>query len=100
MAKTFFTIEEAASVMNCHPSTIYRLLAEGWLKRPPGWGLNGKSARVSSKSLFQLMRFDSVNNVNGRNYKVFEKHRKNFKRFFSQTSIAKRFSMVKRTLER
>ena len=93
MEKKYFTVEEAASIMRCHPSTIYRLLAEGWLKRPKGWGIRDKSALVSEKSLFQLMIFDSVNKVNGRNYEEFKKWRKNFRRFFSQTSSEKRFSI-------
>jgi len=84
MAKRFFTVEEAASVMDCHPSTIYRLLADGWLSasvgRPKGRSKAGESARISAKSLFHLMLFDSANRSNGRNYKAFKNRRKNFRR--------------------
>jgi excisionase family DNA binding protein len=31
MEDTFFTIEQAASILNCKRATVYQLLADGWL---------------------------------------------------------------------
>jgi hypothetical protein len=86
-----FTIEEAARIMDCHASSIYRLVAEGWLNGPAGRpqkaerASRGKSALISGKSLFQLMVFDSQKHTNGRRLNDFKQWKKNFKKFFSQT---------------
>jgi hypothetical protein len=94
--KNFLTVEEAASIMDCHASSVYRLLAEGWLNGPVGRpdtaerASKGASALISQKSLFQLMVFDSIKNTNGRRPNDFKQWRKNFKKFFSQTVKANR----------
>src|SRR5438128_843413 len=55
-----FTVEQAASILDCTPRTVRNLLAKGCLKIPVGLGRSNESARVSEKSLFQLMFFNHV----------------------------------------
>ncbi len=89
--KKYFSVEQAARIMDCHASSIYRLLAEGWLNGPAGRPFQGErasrgeSAMISQKSLFQLMVFDSQKHTNGRKLNHFRQWKKNFKKFFSQS---------------
>jgi excisionase family DNA binding protein len=60
MEGTFFSVDEAASILGFNRSTIYRLLEEGWLKGPGGRPKYGKRGQVSKKSLFQFVLIDRV----------------------------------------
>ena len=63
MEDTFFTIEEAARILNCKRSTVYQLLANGWLSRPLGGTRGSGSGRVTKKSLYQLLIIDRANQL-------------------------------------
>jgi excisionase family DNA binding protein len=97
MEDTCFSVEEAASVLGCKKSTVYRLLADGWLKRPAGWGLRGESARVSKKSLFQLMVIDRLSHLPARTLRDMRNGRKNFRRIFSKIANANCLSSYEET---
>ena len=92
-----FNIKEAAEILDCKKSTVYQLLADGWLKRPVGWGLKGGFARVSEKSLFQLLFYNYVSSLKKKTSDELNRRRKNFGRFFSKNSDWNRFSSNERT---
>src|SRR5262245_57713853 len=83
-----FTVAEAASIMGCKKSTIYQLLADGWLGRPEGRPKDG-GVRVSEKSLFQFMILDGLSQVPVRTLRELKNGRKYFDRFFSKIANAK-----------
>jgi DNA-directed RNA polymerase specialized sigma24 family protein len=97
MGERFFSIEQAAEILGCSRTTVYRLLAEGWLKRPAGWTKMESSARVGEKSVFQLMIFDCLSHFPIKTLKEFKNGRKNFSRLLSQTADANRFSKFEGT---
>jgi excisionase family DNA binding protein len=97
MEDTFFSIKEAANILGCKKSTVYRLLADGWLKRPPGWGLKGESGRVSKKSLVQFMVIDCLSRLPAKTLRGMRNDRKHFVRIFSKIADAKCLSLDERT---
>jgi len=94
MEGTFFTVEEAAGVLECSRRKVYRLLADGWLKGPHGGTNQWRRARLSKKSVFQFLIYDFINHVPGRVLREFKNCRKNFARFSCQNSEANRFSSI------
>jgi DNA-directed RNA polymerase specialized sigma24 family protein len=97
MGERHFSVEEAAEILGCGQSTVYRMLTEGWLKRPSGWVKMNGSARVAEKSVFQLMIFDCLSHFPTKTLKEFKNGRKNFSRLFSQIDAPERFSKVEET---
>jgi excisionase family DNA binding protein len=90
MESKSFTVKEAASIMGCKKSTIYQLLADGWLGAPEGRPKGGEGVRVSEKSLFQFMILDRLSQVPIRTLKALKNGRKEFEGFFSKNANAKR----------
>lgn len=92
-----FTVEEAASILGCKRSTVYDLLAEGYLSRPSGATKRETGGRVTKKSLYQ---FVIVNRLNGLPVKVLRelKHgRKLFEKSASKNAEANCLSIVEGT---
>ena len=85
MESKSLSVKEAASIMGCEKSTIYQLLADGWLGAPEGRPKAGEGVRVSEKSLFQFMILDRLSRVPIRTLKALKNGRKEFERFFSKT---------------
>jgi hypothetical protein len=94
MGERFFKIKEAAKVLGCSRATVYRLLDEGWLKRPAGWTKMDSSARVGEKSVFQLMIIDCLSHFPPKTLKDFKNGRKNFSRLLSQIANPKCLSTI------
>ena len=86
-----FTVEEAASIMNCDRATVYRLVADGWLSGVAGRPNNPGSARVSKKSLYQFLIVDRLSLYPKRVLKKMTRQ-KNFENNSSQSPIANRFN--------
>lgn len=97
MGERFFTIKEAAKILGCCRATVYNLLAKGWLNRPSGCSKLDRTARVSEKSVFQLMIFDCLSHFPTKTLKEFRNGRKNFSRLLSKIDEPNRFSRVERT---
>ena len=87
----FFTVEQAAKILDCHRATVYRLLADGWLNGTPGGSKNSRSGRVTQKSLFQFMIIDRLSRLSIKALNELKNGRKHFGRFLSQTANANRF---------
>jgi hypothetical protein len=86
MEEAFFTIEEAAGLLECDPSTVYRLITEGWLSRPNGGTRKERKGKVTKKSLFQYVIIDRVSQYPKRILKAVRKGRKKFGEIFSQNA--------------
>jgi excisionase family DNA binding protein len=84
MEGTFFTIKEAAKILGCSRWTIRRLMTNGWLNGPPGGTKLDRTARVSKKSLFQLIIIDHINQLPAKTLKDLKSGRKNFARLLVQ----------------
>jgi hypothetical protein len=97
MEERFFKIKEAATVLGCCRRTVERLLAEGWLNRPCGGSKLDRTARVTQKSVFQLMIYDRLSHFPIKTLKEYKNGRKNFSRLLRQTANANRFSRVEGT---
>ena len=97
MGELFFTIKEAMDVLGCSRSKVYSLLAQGWLSRPRGCTKLDQTARLSQKSVFQLLIYDCISHFPTKTLKQFKNDRKNFARLLSKTASANRFSMVEGT---
>jgi hypothetical protein len=93
MEDTFFSVEEAASVLGCKKTKVYQLLADGWLHGPPGRPRKDGRARVSKKSLFQLMVVDRLSLLPARTLRNMGSGRKNLGEIFSAIANANRFSI-------
>jgi excisionase family DNA binding protein len=94
MEDTFFTVEEAASVLGCKKRTVYRLLDDGWLNKPPGGTKNDGLGRVSKKSLFQFMVIDRLSRLPAKTLRDMRNGRKHFGRIWCTIANANRFSLV------
>jgi DNA-directed RNA polymerase specialized sigma24 family protein len=86
-----FSVEQAASIMGCHPCTVYELLAEGRLKAPGGRPKKGGKAEVSEKSLFQFIFLDRARRFPARALSGVTCGGKKVGKKFSETAKANRF---------
>ncbi len=89
-----FTVEEAASILDCDRSTVYELRADGWLRRPTGGSKKETGGRVTRKSLYQFVIVDRLSQVPVRVLKELRNSRKLFEKSASKISGAKRLSRV------
>ena len=99
MEEKVFNIEEAAGILRCSKRTVYRLIAEGWLKGPNGRPQKGKMGQVSEISLFQYPFIVRLSDVPKRVLRDIRKGRKRFGEIFCQTANANRFSIDEKKCE-
>src|SRR5437762_73507 len=89
-----FTVEEAASILDCKRSRVYDLIADGWLHRPAGGTKKETGGRVTKKSLYQFVVVDRLSCLSVRALKVLRNSRKLFEKSASKNDEANRLSMV------
>jgi hypothetical protein len=99
MGERYFEVERAARILECTPRTVQRMIADGWLNGPPASRMNCESARVSEKSLFQLMIIERLSRLPIRTLREFKNRRKNFVRMLRQIAKPKRFSSIEGAVE-
>jgi hypothetical protein len=92
--KQLLGVEEAASVLGCSKRTVYRLLDDGWLNKPPGRAKNDRGGRVSKESLFQFMVIDRLSCLPAKTLRDIKNGRKHFGGILCQNANANRFSVV------
>ncbi|HYG78582.1 MAG TPA: hypothetical protein VEK08_26520 [Planctomycetota bacterium] len=93
MEDTFFTVEEAASILGCDRATVYRIMANGWLSRPPGTTKRETGGRVTRKSLYQLLLIDRLSCLPPKTFIKLPVRRKVFEKSESQIANAKHLSI-------
>jgi len=94
MDNSFFSLEEAAGILECSVKTVRRLLDEEWLTKPVGRPSKGQAALIMKKSLFQFMIIDHVSHFPKKTLREFVRGRKNFGKMLGQIEEPRRFSMV------
>ena len=88
-----FTVEEAASILDCDRSVVYDLLADGWLHRPEGKTKKEWGGRVTKKSLYQFIIVDRLSRLPVRALKELRKTQKLFEKSESKNSTPNCLSM-------
>jgi hypothetical protein len=68
-----FTVEAAASILNCKRRLVYELIADGWLARPSGGTKKATGGRVTQKSLYQFVIADRLRGLPPRTLKRLRK---------------------------
>ncbi|HYG78554.1 MAG TPA: hypothetical protein VEK08_26380 [Planctomycetota bacterium] len=93
MEETYLSVELAARILCCGERTVQRLIANGWLRGQPGKPNKAWCARVSEKSLYQLLVIDRLNSLPQRLWSSLRNHEKKFERKSRQSENANRLSM-------
>ena len=88
-----FTVEEAASILDCDRSVVYELIADRWLHRPEGKTKKETGGKVTQKSLYQFVIIDRLSRLPVRALKELKNNPKLFEKSASKKSTPNRLSI-------